>query len=127
MTDLDGLAEASLVQFEHALVELAEARYDLTLFVNGASALSARAVTAVRIICDNHLRDRYRLEIVDVTTDPTMVIQRGVIASPTLIKDHPLPRRVLVGDLSDTRRVLQALNIQPAAAATAVKDAEPVG
>ena len=106
--------DGSLQEFELALAELKTARYDLTLFVNGASALSARAVTDVRALCEAHLSNRYCLEVVDVYRNPALVTERGVVASPTLIKDHPLPKRVLVGDLSSTRRVLLALDIEPA-------------
>ncbi len=106
--------DGTLHEFETALRELATATYDLTLFVSGASALSARAVTAVRAICDVHLPDRHRLSVVDVHREPEVMALHGVVASPTLIKEHPLPRRVLVGDLSDTSRVLSALDIDPA-------------
>jgi circadian clock protein KaiB len=104
----------TLEKFERALIELGLARYDLTLFVTGASVLSGRAVQDVRRLCETHLHGRYQLRIVDVHQDPALVISRGVLASPTLIKDSPPPRRVLVGDLSDTRRVLLALDIEPA-------------
>jgi circadian clock protein KaiB len=108
--------DTTLGQFEHALTELGTARYELTLFVAGASALSAHAVTDVRALCEAHLAGRYDLTVVDVHQDPELVTSRGVLASPTLIKDHPLPKRVLVGSLSDTPRVLVALDIQPVAA-----------
>jgi circadian clock protein KaiB len=108
---------STLQAFESALADLGSARYDLTLFVTGASALSARAISDVRSLCETHLRNRYDLQVVDVRESPALVISRGVLASPTLIKDFPLPRRVLVGSLSDTRRVLLALDIEPAAEA----------
>jgi circadian clock protein KaiB len=106
---------ATLEQFEAALIELDSARYELTLFVTGASALSARAVADVRALCETYLHDRYHLEVVDVHRDPTLVSSKGVVVSPTLIKDHPLPKRILVGDLSNTVRVLHALDIVPLA------------
>jgi circadian clock protein KaiB len=107
--------DSTLHEFEIALAGLGSARYDLTLFVTGASALSARAISDVRSLCDTHLPNRYDLRIVDVRENPALVISRGVLASPTLIKDLPLPRRVLVGNLSDTSRVLLALDINPPA------------
>jgi circadian clock protein KaiB len=111
----EGEQRETLREFEDALSELGSAQYALTLFVAGASALSARALTAVRAICETHLQDRYELQVVDVHRNPGVMSSRGVLASPTLIKDHPLPRRVLVGDLSDTSRVLLALDIEPVA------------
>jgi circadian clock protein KaiB len=107
--------ETTLEQFERALLELETARYDLTLFVTGASRLSARAVGDIRALCETYLHGRYQLHVVDVHRNPGLVSSRGVLASPTLFKDFPLPRRVLVGDLSDTSRVLRALDISPIA------------
>ena len=107
--------DETLEEFERALVELGMAHYDLTLFVAGASKLSARAVADVRALCEAHLRDRYELQVVDVYRNPDLVTKRGVLASPTLIKDFPLPKRVLVGDLSNASRVLLALDVEPAA------------
>jgi circadian clock protein KaiB len=104
---------STLEVFERALVDLSEAQYDLTLFVSGASALSARAVSDVRALCETYLNNRYQLHVVDVHRNPGLVTSRGVLASPTLIKDFPLPKRVLVGNLSNTSRVLLALDIEP--------------
>jgi circadian clock protein KaiB len=115
MTEDRPSAETTLAQFERALVELESARYDFTLFVTGASALSARAVGDIRALCETYLHGRYQLHVVDVHRNPELVSSRGVLASPTLFKDFPLPTRVLVGDLSDTGRVLRALDIAPVA------------
>jgi len=93
--------------------EISESHYELTLFVTGASALSARAVADVRDMCESHLPRRYVLSVVDVHQNADLVSSRGILATPTLVKDSPLPRRVLVGDLSDTPRVLSALDIAP--------------
>lgn len=112
----DGVQDgAALARFQEALVERDRTRYDLMLFVNGASALSARAVADVRALGDAYLHGRYRLQVVDLRRNPGLVASRGVLASPTLIKDQPLPKRVLVGDLSDTGRLLRALDIEPLA------------
>jgi circadian clock protein KaiB len=117
MTEATDAGDSTLKEFERALVELVTAKYELTLFVTGASALSGRAVADVRSLCDTYLPGRYHLEVVDVHRNPGLVTSRGVLASPTLIKDLPLPKRVLVGDLSNTKRVLLALDIDQAPAA----------
>jgi circadian clock protein KaiB len=109
----DVTLHSTLDAFEKALADLGSARYELILFVTGASVLSARAISDVRSLCDTYLRDRYHLQIVDVRENLALVISRGVLASPTLIKDLPLPRRVVVGNLSNTERVLLALDIDP--------------
>lgn len=85
--------------------------YQLTLFVSGASELSARAIASARRLCDNHLAGRYDLCVVDVHEDPVAAITSRVFAAPTLVKNRPLPVRKLVGDLSDTEKVLLALEL----------------
>lgn len=103
-----------LVRFEALLAERESATYVLTLFVTGASEMSGRAIVNVRAVCDEHLAGRYTLEVVDVHRDPAMMSTHDVVAAPTLIKEQPLPKRMLVGDLSDTARVLAALDIRDA-------------
>jgi circadian clock protein KaiB len=90
--------------------------YTLTLFVSGASDLSARAIVDVRRLCDVHLDDRHRLTIVDVRDDPGAFVRSGAIAAPALVRTHPLPVRRVVGDLSDSARTLAALDLLPQAA-----------
>ena len=85
--------------------------YVLTLFVTGASELSVRAIRDVRRLCEEHLVGRYSLEVVDVHRDPALMTSYDVVAAPALIRVAPLPKRMLVGDLSDTSRVLAALDI----------------
>jgi circadian clock protein KaiB len=83
----------------------------LTLFVSGASGASSRSVRRLRDLCDRHCRSGYDLEIVDIYQQPDVVVARGVLAVPTLIKDLPLPVRVLIGDFTDEARVLAALGL----------------
>jgi circadian clock protein KaiB len=101
-------------QFEHAVAELQHGTYGLTLFVSGASGSSAQAITNVRAICDAHLSGRYHLDIVDLNQEPVLAEQHNVLATPTLVKNHPLPTRMLVGDMSDHPRLLVALDVRPA-------------
>lgn len=101
--------------FERALLALVEVQYDLTLFVSGASPLSARAVSNARALCRAHLPGRHALTVVDVHSDPALVVAAGVLAVPTLVRELPLPRRRIVGDLNDTASVLRALDLPPAA------------
>jgi circadian clock protein KaiB len=89
-------------------------RLHLTLFVSGASAASSRSVRRLRDLCDRYCPAGYDLEIVDIYQQPEMVVSRGVLAVPTLIKELPLPVRVLIGDFTDEARVLAALGL-PAA------------
>jgi circadian clock protein KaiB len=103
--------ELTLEQFRRALAELGTEQYELTLFVSGASESSAKAILNIREICDAHLTGRHRLEIVDLNQEPGLAAPHHVLATPTLIKDHPLPSRMLVGDMSDHVRILLALDV----------------
>lgn len=85
--------------------------FELTLFVSGASDLSARAIANARHLCNSHLAGRHQLLVVDVHGDVPAVREMQVVAAPTLIKTLPLPVRKLVGDLSNTDMVLQALDL----------------
>jgi circadian clock protein KaiB len=87
----------------------ADETYVLTLFVNGATELSARAITAARYLCDTSLPGRHRLSVVDIHDAP---VGTRVLAVPTLVKDLPLPVRMVVGDLSHVEDVLGALEIR---------------
>jgi circadian clock protein KaiB len=99
-------------EFRHAVAELAEEQYELTLFVSGASASSARAITNIREICDARLNGRHHLNIVDLNQEPDLAAQHNILATPTLVKDRPLPLRMLVGDMSDHVKVLLALDVK---------------
>jgi circadian clock protein KaiB len=113
-----GGPEPILERFERALVALGTEPYTLTLFVSGASDSSAQAIANVRKICDQHLIGRHRLSIVDLNQEPNQASEHHVLATPTLIKDHPLPSRMLVGDMSDHVRILLALDVTPTDTAT---------
>ena len=86
-------------------------RLHLTLFVSGASPASARALGRLRALCDRHFASGYDLKVVDIYEQPAEVVSRGVLAVPTLIKELPLPVRVLIGDFTDEPRVLAALGL----------------
>jgi hypothetical protein len=73
--------------------------YELTLFVSGASDLAARAVTNARRVCDAHLAGRYRLAVVDVYEDVTAFISNDVLATPTLMRNLPLPVLIVMAGL----------------------------
>ena len=107
--------ELTLEQFRQAITEFGSEQYELTLFVSGASASSAKAILNIREICDAHLGGRHRLEIVDLNQEPGLAAPHHVLATPTLIKDHPLPPRMLVGDMSDHIKILLALDVHDAA------------
>ncbi|MGZ8724278.1 MAG: circadian clock KaiB family protein [Aeromicrobium sp.] len=106
--------DATIQRFEAELAALDESRYDLTLYVSGASDLAARAIANARRLCDAHLHGRCQLAVVDVHDDPSVILASRLLATPTLVKNLPLPVRRIVGDLSQTDKVLRALDL-PAA------------
>ena len=85
--------------------------YILRLFITGVTPNSVRAVTNIKQICEDHLAGRYSLEIIDVYQQQQLAEKEQLIALPLLIKKHPLPERRLIGDLSDTEKVLKGLGI----------------
>jgi circadian clock protein KaiB len=84
------------------------ARVQLTLYVAGTSGLSARAIHDTRRMCDLHLTGEYELAVLDLSAAGP----DRVVAAPTLVRNRPLPELQLVGDLSDTHRVLVALDLE---------------
>lgn len=88
-------------------------RYVLRLYVAGATPGSARAVEAMRDLCDEYLRHRYELEVIDVYQQPQLALDEEIDAVPALVKVSPLPVRRIVGDLSDTEHVLLRLDLKP--------------
>jgi len=115
----------TLTGLERALVDLEAGLYSLTLFVSGASDSSTQAVGNIRHICDMHLGGRYELSIVDLNQEPQLAAQHHVLATPTLVKDRPLPFRMLVGDMSNHLKVLSALDVNTTAVAVAIAELPP--
>lgn len=85
----------------------------LWLYVTGATSRSAKAISNIRRICEQHMADNYDLRIVDMYIEPEAALAHQIIASPTLVKVSPAPVRRLIGDLSDESRTLSVLGIQP--------------
>jgi circadian clock protein KaiB len=86
--------------------------YKLRLFITGATPNSARAIINILNICESYLKDRYELQIIDVYQDEALAQEEQLIALPLLIKKLPLPERKLIGDLSETEKVLNALGVE---------------
>ena len=107
MSDYSG----DLAALEEAIRLAAEGHYVLKLYISGSSTRSAKAVSNIQSICEQHLAGRYELEIIDVFQQPELARENNLLAAPTLIKEQPDPARRLVGDLSDESRVLYSLNI----------------
>jgi len=87
-------------------------RYLLRLYVAGTTPRSNRAIVNIRRICEEHLKGRYELEVVDVVKNPSLAVGEQIIAAPTLVKKLPLPLRRFIGDLSETERILLGLDLR---------------
>lgn len=88
-----------------------EGKLVLKLYVAGMSPNSMEAIKNVKILCDKHFKDAYDLEIIDIYKIPNKVRDQQIILSPSLLKKLPLPEKTLVGTLSDSNKVLNALDI----------------
>ena len=106
--DMANTAEA----FEQAARASETQQYILRLYVTGTTPRSARAIANLKRVCEEHLRGRYVLEVIDIYQHPALARDEQVVALPTLIKKLPLPLRRIVGDLSDTERVLFGLDLR---------------
>ena len=96
----------------HTLVENCEPEiFELRLYVTGMTPRSTRAITAVRRLCEELLRGRYELEIIDVYQQPALSQREQIVATPTLIKIGPAPQRRLIGDMSNRARLLAGLGL----------------
>jgi circadian clock protein KaiB len=89
-------------------------KYVLRLYVAGSTPQSSRAITNIKRICETHLKDRYVLTVVDLYEQKDSARDDQIMVAPTLIRKWPLPVRRLIGDLSQTERVLVALDLIPA-------------
>jgi circadian clock protein KaiB len=85
--------------------------YVLRLFITGHTEKSMRAVRNITDLCEQHLHGAYELEVIDVYQQPELAIEHQLVAVPTLLKVLPLPTRKMIGDMSDSRRVLAGLGI----------------
>jgi circadian clock protein KaiB len=88
-----------------------EERYVLRLYITGMTARSAYAVKNLQAICDEYLKGRYDLEVIDIYQQPALTKGEQIVAAPTLIKKLPLPMRRIIGDMSNRERVLLGLDL----------------
>lgn len=91
--------------------EVISGSYVLRLIITGILPNSVRAIANAKAICEKYLTGRYELEIIDIYQQPSLALEEQIIAIPVLIKKLPLPEERVIGDLSDTKMVLDGLNI----------------
>jgi circadian clock protein KaiB len=88
-------------------------KYVLRLYITGTTPRSQEAIRNIRRICEEELKGRYDLEVIDVYQQPDLARKEQILAAPTLIRELPLPLRKLVGDMSNTEKVVVGLEIRP--------------
>ncbi len=91
--------------------DLAES-WELRLYVAGQTSKSVAAVANLHQLCDKHLKGQYRIEVIDLLRQPQLAAGDQILAVPTLVRKLPPPLRRIIGDLSDTERVLVGLDIR---------------
>jgi circadian clock protein KaiB len=104
MTPFDGAGPA--------VSELPEVWY-LRLYVAGQAPKSLRAFVNLKKLCEEHLAGRYEIEVIDLVEHPALAQADDILAIPTLVRRLPAPLRRIIGDLSNTERVLVGLHIGP--------------
>jgi circadian clock protein KaiB len=98
---------------EHEAQAGGDDQWELRLYVAGNSARSLLAFANLKRICEEHLRGRYSIEVIDLLERPQLAHGDQIVALPTLVRKLPVPIRRIVGDLSDTERTLVGLQLRP--------------
>ena len=88
--------------------------WELRLYVAGQTPRSRMALANLKRICEDHLADRYSIEVIDLLEQPQLSRGDQILAIPTLVRRLPKPMRKIIGDLSDTMRVLIGLDLRSA-------------
>jgi circadian clock protein KaiB len=101
----------SLTEFEDALANERAESYVLRLYVSGATPRSTEAIAKIKNICEEYLPGHYDLEVIDIYQQPQLAVQEHIVAAPTLVKESPGKLRKMIGNLSNTRLILQRLGV----------------
>ncbi len=91
-----------------------ENKFELRLYIAGNTAKSMTALANLRKYCEEHLCDRYVLEVIDLLVHPQLAAGDQILAIPTLVRKVPVPIRKIIGDLSNEEKVLVGLDLRPA-------------
>ncbi len=113
MTSVGGQKPQAVTDLLQDREPLAADIWDLRLYVAGQTAKSLAALANLRKFCEEHLAGRYRIEVVDLMENPEFARSDQILAIPTLVRKLPEPMRKIIGDLSNTERVLVGLDLRP--------------
>jgi circadian clock protein KaiB len=95
------------------VMNILPAKFVLQLYITGDTVLSRKAITEVKKIVSDDLKDNYRLEIVDLLLNPEEAERYNIMVTPTLIRTHPKPKKKIIGDLSNKEKLLTGLDLTP--------------
>ena len=87
--------------------------YHLRLYVAGQTTRSIAALANLKRFCEEHLAGRYQIEVIDLLINPKLAAGDQILAIPTLVRKLPAPLKRIIGDLSNTEKVLVGLDIRP--------------
>jgi circadian clock protein KaiB len=88
-------------------------RWHLRLYVAGQTPKSLAAFANLKRLCEEHLKSQYTIEVIDLLENPQLAAGDQIVAIPTLVRKLPPPIRKIIGDLSNTERVLVGLDLRP--------------
>ncbi len=97
---------------EEALENRDQEKYLLRLYVAGATPASTAAIRNIKKICEENLKGRYELAVIDIYQQPVLTRDEQILAAPTLIKKLPLPIRRFIGDMANKERILVGLDLR---------------
>ncbi len=111
MAELVGLKDAIEGEPGKVIESRSSDEFLLNLYVADMDCKSVQAIKNIRDICEENMPGRYKLKIIDIAERPALARRNQIVASPTLIKESPLPIKRLIGNMSDKRRVLDGLGL----------------
>lgn len=90
-----------------------EYKWELRLYIAGNTPKSVVALANLKRYCEEHMKDEYKIEVIDLLIHPQLAAGDQILAIPTLVRKVPVPIRKIIGDLSNEEKVLVGLNIRP--------------
>ncbi len=111
MKEKKAKVKSSTDEFNLTISGLSKEKYILRLYITGATSRSALAISNLKKICEEYLAGKYELQVIDLFKHPRLAKDEQIIATPTLIKQLPLPFRHIIGDMSNKEKVLMGLDL----------------
>jgi circadian clock protein KaiB len=111
--DIQTMKNSPQPQSPASTADVGEKLWELRLYVAGQTAKSLTAFENLKKICEEHLAGQYHIEVIDLLEQPQLARGDQIIALPTLVRKLPTPIRKIIGDLSNTERVLVGLDLRP--------------